>query len=292
VLVALAILAAGATTTVAGDDPCELARLVPEALADLGVPDPGAPIRLVPSGGVLTVTMSSTTGATLLQRRVPLRTFACAATADGVALVVERFVRDIGGASATPELPTLATSPADEGDDRPFALSASAHGLVGVPVGGPGTPIGGQLAVRMSFGIPEIAVEFGGLSPTESPITLGSDEIGTLTMWSVFALAGGGACLTLPISRLCGSVRVGFERLAVEAAGPGIFAASAGHRFALLLAPGARYELEITKEFGASIHIEGLIRPVERPFAIEDASEFTPPLLTATFGLGLWVRFY
>lgn len=293
VWVALAMAAVGATVTVAGDDPCDLATIVPTSLAALGASAGGKDhvVALSPGGGILRITLTSSTGAVLLERTVPHRIFACEATADGVALVVERYVRDLGWtAPATAIPPKLETSPVAEA--RPFAMTLNAAALAEVDPGSGGARFGGALAVRLRLEIIEVALEIGGLSLHTEPIQLDGAEIGVLEIWSVHALVGAGACLALPSSRLCGSGRLGLERLAAQTSGARIFGPQQVSRFGFLLAPGIRYDLEITDLIGVSGQIDGLLRPVRRPFSVEDASAYTPPVATLTFGLGAWVRFY
>lgn len=152
-VIMLSAFTAEVSVHVTGDDPCRLRARIAPALQSRnpGAADAGSMVlRVEPRADQLRVTLTSTRGETLLHRTVPNHPRACAATADGVVLVLETWFDDLGwtagpsatrGPLATPgegpagEAPSAAESAARP--DPPASAEQPASGSRSAAEGGP-----------------------------------------------------------------------------------------------------------------------------------------------------------
>ena len=105
-----------------GADPCALQRRVPTALArwmSANVQRRPLALTISPRGGELLLTLVDDQGQAVLRRAVPNRPTACGATADGIALVIETYLRDLGWTVDDDTLPeTVRSDPKNPEDPK------------------------------------------------------------------------------------------------------------------------------------------------------------------------------
>jgi hypothetical protein len=236
VLTAAALILAQAAPApalaVRAEDPiggCPLGALLPGALAaalataGASSPLPTITVRVRPGPRGAAVTLTSPEGAPLLRRVVPGGAPACAPFADAIAVVVERYVRDLGwrpepAPVADDDLATPRPSPFRLDDGGAGRLEARAQ--VGAQ-GGPGSArasLAAGIGARWRRGPFEAHALVGGSLPEEArlPGTYGGVGVRYQTLR---ALAGPGVCWPSARRGLCVAGLGGVERLAASTGG-------------------------------------------------------------------------
>lgn len=263
----------------------------------------------------LQVVLRSPSGAIELSRSLPA-SGTCAADADGIALVVERYLRDLGwepGAAplpiteqATPTPTPAGTATAAAPVPRTSTLAAItpppsieiALGVVGgltlpetQPLRAAGT-LG--VAVRVGIGpILELLIEGHFVPPWSVPVARSDGlSIGSLSRSSWRVLSGAGGCLRLGPGRGCAGVRGGIEVILASASGELIFQKVSASVARPTLLAELRYDLEISRQIGLIAATDLLVRLAAPPLTVVDASNtYTPSGVAPSFRLGVWVRF-
>lgn len=295
-VLAVAALPAGLSVDVAGGaDPCALESRVPQALARW-MPAPSSQrvhLSITPRGGDLYLTLTSSTGDALLSRSVPNQPQACAATADGISLVVETYLQDVGWIAEDTELPPM-TTVSEPSDDAATGLStAAANRRTRIDLAAEARAIaaqqfamGGAVAARIGFAWFEAVARLAATAPAN---VLSGDS--TFRVWTLHVLAGPGGCASTDWARVCGDLVAGAER--VSGGTSGVFQLQTVAAWSPLVAARARLDMPLAQSgFGLTAALGGVWRPDPRRFVIEDGGAYQLPAGAVTASIGAWVRIY
>lgn len=298
-MLVLAVLAASTIWVSAPADPaCALADGVTRSLAELM---PEATVRAGEVAGTgdlivhvalrldgIDVEVSDERGGVLLVRTLPRRG-SCSETAEAIALIVERYLTDLGWQPATVAVPPRAPDPA----------SASAHAAAAPPPRGPRpraeivargllalgpAQLGGALEAALGRGRLRLAIEAGALAPRALDVTrTGGAAVGELEISSIHALAGAGAGL----GRVHLMLRAGGERLDASAAGDGVFQRVDRGSWQVLVRADAGVRLALTPAVSIEPWAALELRPQPVEITVEGAAgTYSYPRLRAVMGAG------
>jgi hypothetical protein len=233
---------------------CRLYRYLPASLSHLvpglpvGQPEQAGDLTLAvaPIAGAIRVRLLDDDGRTLLRRDLPVRTDVCQPTADVVALVIERYVRDlgiVGEVEALPRTPAVAAA-AEQRAAEPDWRAALEGGMeIGTAPAMTRESVG--VAAYLGTGAWRGLLRVRGHSPVERTVERDAQELGSLRVRGVEALLGGGHCAFSEEHAICAELSGGAEWLFGSARGGSIF-----HRHAeVVIQPiagiGLRYEYAI-----------------------------------------------
>jgi hypothetical protein len=315
------------------DDPCDLALRIPAALEQTL---PGVSIVRATGGpqearagrlNVLAVAhnervhfdVTDENERSVLARDVAHQSDACAATADGVAVIIERYLRDLGY-EPPPLPPTVTTTVAGsttsaaaiepirsavvterrEASEREYAVDlfgffAWEQGLSGSTSSRFGGAVGGRFTRSIFEAVGIGGVSFGGLTTRcDFGCPQGAPREGTIGL-DEYALLGGGGIRLLearPFHAWVGAL-FGAEAFHARSAGPSLFDPKdtwRGPRFAMAFYPRLDFD------FGwIALFLQAMfwVRPAPDTFGVGGAS---PPYivsnLAVTFSLGIRVRIF
>jgi hypothetical protein len=233
-------------------------------------------------------------GRTVLRRGIPVRAEVCESSADIIALIVERYYRDVGW---SPELTGLPQPPSDaatlisESDSEEWQ---GPHwlGRAVTEVAGSATQdlrLGGSLAAQLSRGPWDLTLALGALSPTRREVRRDDVRIGTLSVWSVDAVLALSRCAYFGSEAVCLGLGAGAEALFGDATGRGVFREHQAALVQSLFDIDARVthsftNLPISFTFSAGLRL----RPGEAGFAVEAGTpEYQSPWIALRLALGL-----
>jgi hypothetical protein len=261
----------------------------------------------------LAVELRAPSGAALVERRIGRAAFSCEADADAVALIVERYLRDLGwepGLASVPETatataapplvspPPIATATAAPAATSPLELhlALTAAGLLELrdrfPVQTPSPELG--MVLRLS---PRFEITARGRYTFEKSFSVERTlprvrAAGAIAVTSIGIEAGVGACADLGGPRLCGTILGGAERYSAEVSDQ-VFQRQPRVVWAPVIAAGAKLEHAFLERLSGFVTIEGQVRPSAPSFFVEDASPtYSLPHLAVTFRLGASVRIF
>jgi hypothetical protein len=257
-------------------------------------------------------------GNSVLARDVPNPPDACPGTADGIAVIVERYLRDLGyepGPVALPpiEPPVVRTStrasttatttiprrpPPSPEPERPrsfdLAVGVAPAAAIGLnPDHATWMPV---LGLRIRIRYLELALDAGGffrqVEQVTNPTT--GDPAADLRVYSLFALGGAGVCIPLASAHVCATPKAGVEWMRGQAnpLAPTMFSGS-NNIFPIGLAGGeVRVDFPLVWRISVSPTV-GMLFRLSQPVFIAKVSE--PPAYKGsseilTFGLAVWVR--
>jgi hypothetical protein len=309
---------------------CRLETLIPDALSralpGVAITRAGAASRssarfvlsIEDAGrGRVSIRLADERGAPALERALPVAEDACTAAADGVALIVERHLRDLGWTAPEPELPvlerprtaTVATAtaapevapppklpppPPDPIEAPPPALplelAIGLRALGGIEV----SSFGGEARAKLSLAPAELTISAGATLPAREDIERDdrTRPIGQVRVSSLHALAGIGLCFPIAFLRGCASAEGGVERFSARSEGD-VFPNTAGTATRPLAAADVRAEWTIVPRVAVFASAGLRVRPIEVAFEVRGAAEpYVPPRARAAFGLGVWVSLF
>jgi hypothetical protein len=285
---------------------CRLDRHVPEALARVL---PTLPLGRRPTtGGDIFISVAATPpdgarlrltnarGNVLLARDLPVALGLCDSVADIIALITERYLRDIGwqpSADGLPEVPRGTRVVPRE----PQAFRWAPH-LEGLDVGARATGEwsgemrwGGALWLRLPLGAWETSLGVTGLEPTTQAITSRGVPRGEIRVWSLEMQVAAGVCAGAAGGhQLCADFLSGGEWLFGSTRGGGIFRDQAATQSQPLVAWEARYEYGVGENpLAVLVAARATLRPWGAGFSVRDADAgYRSPGWTISIDTGFW----
>jgi hypothetical protein len=299
-LLALSALPERMSISVSGDDRCDLAARLPQVMSrwlpGIAIDSGGLRLFVTASDDRLQVELQDEAGASVLEREIP-RT-ACTADADAIALVVERYLRDLGwepgeAAVRPPPVPTSTVTAPPPPPSPPIAIhfDLAASAMVELGLGDALVPnprfapaLSARLEIAERF---EIVLDAAYALPGTRSVE-GSVE---MKVEGPLVTAGGGACFALGPGRSCANVRGGIELLAAGLTG------EPATRFDAkvprpIIAGELRYDLMLSKLFTLFV-AAGLFAHIDPPiFLVDGVEQYKPPTLTGALRIGGWVRIF
>lgn len=198
--------------------------------------------------GQVEIVLSDDQGAEQLRRALRAEPEACAATADGIGLILERYLSDLGYETGFTPLPEIAPPPpaVTATIARRVDTSTPAAPLdVDMEIGG---GIGGDLSLnrpRLGLGIEvALAVLFLRFEASAFGMFLGKQaverdgaQIGEYRVWSAGGVFRIGACVDLASVSLCGMLGPGFEWVSGSTTGETVFDEVAQDHIGFIFSP-------------------------------------------------------
>lgn len=287
-----------AACPLADDVAAALATLVPEATVRTGV-DAGA------DGLVLTIASAPTTvhvvlvdpaGASVLVRDLPAAG-TCPELAESVALVVERYLSELGVAPADVAIDDRAAEvrrmdPDDHSPRMPVSpgppvvvAELTARAALAIGALGPGLAAGAAVGGRQLG----LAVEVGASWARAEPIErAGGEAIGELERWSLHVLAG----LAVRRGRVRATGWLGGERVAAAAAGTAVFQRIDQAGWQALVRADLALDVPVTRRLALRLAAGLEVRPAPVEVRIEGATDsYASPRLGAVLAAGVAWRF-
>lgn len=277
------------------DASCRLDARLPESIArylprlELGPADSGAVWRLEISSraGEVEMVLYDDKRAPKLRRVLRVEPKACAATADGIALILERYLRDLeydtgfeplpGAAVLRPNPPlraksaTIASAPLKPMPVR-IGMDLAVGGSIEVSPSGP--RFGGQLDLGLT--VERVRVELGllglALAPGTAEILADGQPIGEYRVWSLGGVGRAGGCFSFDPHSLCLLAGGGFERVQARTTGARLFIQDEEGVFGGLFVAGVRADWSLGPIY-LYFRAEALIRPRARVFLVEFADD-------------------
>jgi hypothetical protein len=310
---------------VADDDPCDLESRIPAALAqtlrgvgvvrDAGARSGRLSLSVTSSRDRVRFDLADETGRVVLAREVANQADACAATADSVAVIVERYLRDLGY-----EPPPLPDTPVRTATTAVAVPTSSIAGVTTSTRPTESSPSDFSVEIGLSVDVGELSVEqthlrAGGLvvfrmgwGPFEGLLMAGgrfgenvraesngSPQLAArINVFDAPLLAGVGACAPV-LGRLCLDVLGGAEawygwltHVHVVQTPPG---GASLVTPAVVVSP--RLDVAVSERFLLSIAANGWFRISPPTFALTGGSPtYMPPEFGLTIAIGGRMRFF
>ncbi len=237
----------------------------------------------------------------LLERRLPAAGYSCSALADAIALILERFMVDLGWSGRAPipatELPPLPQTPAAQGpaptpsDTR----STKLHGGLGVNLGyALETPLGGGggIGVYTSWLAFDAGLGLNAARFQEQLIYYRTSLRGTLSLANERLFVHAGGCIGTAY-RGCLRGFAGLDHWTATAHGAGIYAATTARSWQPVVGGSVGYLIEMTDIFLLTGDIWVALRPQDRGFTIVGARPASLPNQAGTgFAIGVRMQLF
>lgn len=301
---------------VGASDPCALEQRAPDAVRRMipgfGIAGDRSSASLVMAlrsvgSEVIIEIRSNEEGAVPLVRRIGLSQDNCGAVADAVALILDRYVRDLGYVSSDPDQVRTEPPPTETSTQTTATATAArstklttlhldASLLVQGESGSPVRPQFGG-AVELRFLVDEIVFlgSLGAALPSAEAVT-NPDQgaVGEIQASAWRAGAGVGLCFGLGADHgLCPSVLAGLEQIRAEGVGDEIFRKNTSTVSQLRLDARLAYDFLALDPLILSGWIFGVFRPNAPEFEIADATPtYSVPAVALAFGIGARVRIF
>lgn len=277
------------------DTSCRLDARLPESIArylprlQLGPADNEAAWRLEISSraGQVEMVLHDDRGALKLRRVLQVQPIACAARADGIALILERYLRDLEYDTGFEPLPsasvlrpnaplraksaTVASAPPRSMPVR-IGMDLTVGGSIEVSPSGP--RFGGQFDLGLT--VEHVRVELGffglALAPGTAELLAGGQPLGEYRVWSLGGVGRAGGCFSFDPLSFCLLAGGGFEHVQARTTGDRLFIQNEEGVFGGLLVAGIRADWSLGPIF-LYFRAEALIRPRARVFLVEFADD-------------------
>jgi hypothetical protein len=300
--------------------PCALDTRVPTALAHF-VPDIGVEIGSIAGEGILVLHLREDgsdsklelidgRGRKVLERAIPhpKAIEGCPAMADAIALIVERYLADLGyqpGAASLPVLPPPPPTPAPPTRSSTPTRTSTApteihletrllvNGVLGERVGQVESRVAPEIEVGVAYGVVRAELSAAFLSPVYRPfVRTDGLTLGSVRLWSTELSAGLGVCIGR-LARLCPILKGGVAAIFSYPEGGRFFGRRNAAIFEPIIGASARFEIAISQTFSMLLDAGAIERPVRPKLDIPDATPtytYANPETTLTFGAGLLMR--
>lgn len=319
------------------EDPCALSTRVPEAIRRtfpsiiLQPPKKAAlQIELRLERGRLALLVKPKAPNPQLRRTIESPYLACEATADAVALILERYLTDLGYRAESAPLPQLstpqtetATAPKTPTEPSPEVKTPTEARTA--TASSPRQPLSFAWPLRLALGVNgqarapteaiaqpglglSIALGVGGLelslrgafhffenASIFRDANPGPNEapLGQIRVYGVQMSLGAGWCFDDRPLRWCIEAFGGVERSEAQVSGDGIFQTRTGQIWAPVVGAAARVDWTLLKWFTIGARLGALGRPQTVEFQVEDAfNTYKLPPVSAILSLGLWFDLY
>ncbi|MFC1610642.1 hypothetical protein ACFL6C_06775 [Myxococcota bacterium] len=276
--------------------PRSLDRVLPTLPVGMEPTEGDVLIALEPVPGGARLRLTNTLGNTLLIREIPVEAELCYSVTDVIALITERYLRDIGWEPTHTGLPDL---PRGTRGQKPMTFTWTPR-FEGLDVGlraatevaqGPVSPRwGGSLSLRVPFSGWEVGLNVGGWAPVRKAVRYDDERRGRIEVWSIDGRLGVGLCGGDSGHRLCGALQGGVEWLSGRAAGERVFQVQSGSMLQPLAGVEAHYEYAMSQvPLGFLVAASMVARPRQAGFDVEDAAPaYKTPFWAARLEMGLW----
>lgn len=298
--------------TAGGADPCELATRLPQVLSrwlpgiSITDNDPDLLLEVIGEDKELQVVLQNKNGEVVLRRDVPRAENACPAEADGVALIVDRYLRDLGWEPPAAALPsktpvetatpaaTATIAEAPIAPDEPLELAFFSAVFAGGEVNdrGPRFTLAPGLALRFAIGEHFEIVGEGSIGLPRSEAVIAN---GTIETWHLRFLLGAGWCTAVGAGKICGGARGGIDRVQAAVAGDALFQSNVQWKASGVVALSLRWDFAGLDPFLFSAEALLVGRAPPLSFFVEVAEgtrDYTTPQISGAFRLAGWVRFF
>lgn len=243
-------------------------------------------LTLVPTTHGARLTLKDRSRKAVLEREIPVQAGACRAAADSMALIIERYLHDIGWTPSSDGLPQYQPEPEPW---RPVGLQIGLRGRAEAAWEPTRTRWGGELGGRLPLGMWEVVFLLGGTAPESQIIRRDDERRGRIWAGALDARAGGGACWRSNSRAVCGNLTIGIEMLHGSVSGAYLYQGTTTNVVQPLFSGEVRYEHAVGKSLHLSFGLGGAARPNEAGFAVEGATQtYRSPLWAASAQLGLW----
>lgn len=278
--------------------PAALSRLAPELRVSSGPGPAELQVILQMEGPSLSLTLRDPSGPGIDRRRLPNPPEACLATADGVALIVERYLRSLGilpPEPPPPPDPPLAPQPPLPPVAPDLAVTSTAG--LGVPALWLGLAaqlqvpsaadlrlgVGGD--VRLQLGPLALAAGISLFAPEEVEVLRRGRPLGTFRLQSWWVRGGAGACFSWA-GASCALVLVGVERAAARVSG-NLFQQVEDSQVRVAYGLGLEQDLLLVGPVGLRAQVSAWLRPAPPRFVVDGADNtLEDSVFTLIFGLG------
>ncbi len=287
--------------------PRSIGRYVPRLAIGAGSSGAGTwRLSVSSSPGEVALVLFDDRGEAALRRTLKSPPEACAATADGIGLILERYLRDLGYETGfeplpppppPPEPPPPPPPPPESPPPPPppppappppeppppeirtatvaplvIGLDLAAGAALEVSASAP--RLGGQLQLGLSLGPGRIELSLFGLAlvPGAARVRVGGAAIGDYQVWSAGGLIQGGACLDAAPFALCLLAGGGVERIQGQSNAARLFLQATGHQWGGRVSIGGRAAWSFGR-FLLYLRAEAILRPVAFRFQVEGADE-------------------
>jgi hypothetical protein len=204
-----------------------------------------------------------------------------------MALIIERYLTDIGWAPSTASLPAWSPEPASSwaADGLHLALRGRAE-LAAEPTR---TRWGGGVAARVSFGSLEAVLQLSGTTPESRVVRYQDDRRGRIWAFGLDAVLSGGACWHLSSRVFCIDAGAGAEMVRGSIRGLYLYRETKTTAWQPLLRFELRFEQMIGRALGLSLATVVDARPSQAGFEVKGAtSDYRTPVWAAAMQVGLW----
>jgi hypothetical protein len=245
--------------------------------------------------GEVEIVLSDDRGADQLRRVLRAEPEACAAAADGIGLILERYLSDLGyetGFAELPVIPTATTATIAREVDTATAAEGLAFRLdagAAYTLEASSNPV--RLGPSLDVGLEVLFLRFelGGYLVVlgAEPLTRDGRELGQYRVWSIGGLVRAGGCFPAGPISICGLLGAGVEQVRGSATGDLVFEGIAEREERFITSGALRAEWSYDRLI-AYFRAEVVFRPDRVVFTVSGADErYLHGRIDGFFSIGL-----